>query len=85
MLFIMHVKGFYNRTPLHYACEKGHLPIVEYLISKGEIFSNENENNGNTNIFMLISLLSYKYKNYFDTVTSKPVHIQEIRYSTIGR
>ena len=22
-------------TPLHYACQEGHLPIVEYLISKG--------------------------------------------------
>ena len=24
-----------RRTPLHYACENDHLPIVEYLISKG--------------------------------------------------
>ena len=24
-----------KKTPLHYACENGHLPIAEYLISKG--------------------------------------------------
>ena len=29
------IKDEYRRTPLHWACEKGHLPIVEYLISKG--------------------------------------------------
>ena len=29
------IKNKYKQTPLHYACEKGHHPIVEYLISKG--------------------------------------------------
>ena len=29
------IKGHWEKTPLHYACWKGHLPIVEYLISKG--------------------------------------------------
>ena len=29
------LKGEGEKTPLHYACEKGHFPIVEYLISKG--------------------------------------------------
>ena len=24
-----------EQTPLHIACEKGHLPIVEYLLEKG--------------------------------------------------
>ena len=24
-----------DKTPLHYACEKSHLPVAEYLISKG--------------------------------------------------
>ena len=26
---------YYEQTPLHYACENGHLTIAEYLISKG--------------------------------------------------
>ena len=28
-------KGYYDQTPLHYACWKGNLPIVEFLISNG--------------------------------------------------
>ena len=27
--------GYYHKTSLHWACACGHLPIVEYLISKG--------------------------------------------------
>jgi ankyrin repeat protein len=26
---------FYSKTPLHFACEKGFLPIVQFLIDKG--------------------------------------------------
>ena len=29
------IKGNYEYTPLHYAVQECHLPIVEYLISKG--------------------------------------------------
>ena len=33
--FDINLKGFLDRTPLHYACLYGHHNIVEYLISKG--------------------------------------------------
>ena len=29
------VKHVDQRTPLHFACNNGHLPIVQYLIEKG--------------------------------------------------
>ena len=31
----INIKGFKEKTPLHYACLNGHIPIAEYLISKG--------------------------------------------------
>ena len=31
----LNTKGYFERTPLHKACENGYLPIVDYLISKG--------------------------------------------------
>ena len=31
----INIEGYEEKTPLHYACEYGHLQIVEYLISKG--------------------------------------------------
>ena len=34
----------WERTPLHYACEEGHLTIVEYLISKGANINAKDEN-----------------------------------------
>ena len=30
----INIKGNNERTPLHCACEEGHIPIAEYLISK---------------------------------------------------
>ena len=34
-MLIKILKDLFERTPLHYACQEGYLPIVEYLISKG--------------------------------------------------
>ena len=34
MIYI-YIKGYEEKAPVHYAYEKGHLPIVEYLISNG--------------------------------------------------
>ena len=40
----MNIKGHGDRTPLHCSCEKGYLPIVEYLISKGANIEATDEN-----------------------------------------
>ena len=37
-----------EKTPLHYACENGHLPVVEYLLSKGAKIEERAGNQGKT-------------------------------------
>ena len=38
------VKNVDQRTPLHFACNNGHLPIVQYLIEKGADIDAKNTN-----------------------------------------
>ena len=38
------IKGWYNVTPLHYACRGGYLQIVEYLIENGADIEAQDDN-----------------------------------------
>ena len=38
------IKGSLEKTLLHFACKKGHFPIVEYLILKGANIKAKDEN-----------------------------------------
>ena len=59
------VKGSFNNTPLHDACWKGPLSIVEFLISKGAKI----EENGNSLIHFasksaLLPIVQYLIEEY---------------------
>jgi len=50
----IHSKDKDNRTPLHYAAEKGHLSVVEYLVNQK---ADLNDKDNDTNIMYLIAPL----------------------------